>query len=140
MKYCITKLIINLFSPDELLVIFIFILYMYMFIEDIKLFDVEFGIYFGDIIFIFLENEARVIFLKVLSQNWTSKALNFLFIIIISFGFLYILDTAWCDVKIAYHFSLCENNTFDISIVKITACENIILMKWIKPVISQLKM
>ena len=46
MKWCITGLIINLFSPYKLLVIFIFKFYMYMFIEDIKLLDFEFGINF----------------------------------------------------------------------------------------------
>lgn len=40
-KCCITELINYLFFPDELLVFFIFILYMYMFIEETKLFTLN---------------------------------------------------------------------------------------------------
>ena len=138
-KCCITELIKYLFFPWWT---FLFCIIMYMFIEDTKLLTLNLEMnsrvrYF----WYFSDKEARV------KMNFSEKSCLrnerkkhwFFYSLYLD---VYIFDTAcstWFDVTIAYHFSLCEKNTFDISIAKITACENIILIKWIKPVISQLK-
>ena len=133
----------SVFLPVGLVVIFIFISYMCMFIEDIELFTLNLELnsrvrYF----WYFSDNEARVkmIFSEKSCLRNERKKHWFFYSLYLD---VYIFDTAcstWFDVTIAYHFSLCEKNTFDIFIVKITACEKMPLIKWIKPVTSRLKM
>ena len=89
-------------------------------IEDIQWFDVKYGIYF-----------TSKKYLKILPYSWKKfyiqeKALNFLFItisfVLHSFYFCLILDTecnTWRDACYIHN-------------VKITACEDITFIQWIK--------
>ena len=117
---------------------------VFVYIEDIQWFDVEYGIYFTSetwyFIFSRVRNTRENVFLKTcltieINSILNVKTLNFLFIYYISFGFLFktcfFLTHRHCTQHMAWRHN---HLLFNVKIDKITFCEDITSIQWTNPV------